>query len=134
MFIALNNYHPNIKFTIEVNPKRFLDTKIERINNKLQFSVYDNKNKLPFHWTSSVPKKYKRNAITGELHRSQKISDDFMSEVERIKIKYLNAGYPYRFVNSVIKSFNNREEEDQIIPSWLFEDTPLLKRPSFIAA
>ena len=28
LFEALNNFHPNIKLTIEVNPVKFLDTKI----------------------------------------------------------------------------------------------------------
>ena len=28
LFEALNNFHPNIKLTIEVNPEKFLDTKI----------------------------------------------------------------------------------------------------------
>ena len=31
-FDRLNNYHPNIKLTIEVNPSRFLDTKLTNIN------------------------------------------------------------------------------------------------------
>ena len=28
----LSNYHPNIKFTIEENPCKFLDTKLTKIN------------------------------------------------------------------------------------------------------
>ena len=28
MFNRLNNYHPNIKLTIELNPSKFLDTKL----------------------------------------------------------------------------------------------------------
>ena len=42
----LNSY-PNIKLTIEVNPSRFLDTKLTNINGTYEFSVYE-KNKTPF--------------------------------------------------------------------------------------
>ena len=28
LFEALNNFHPNVKLTIQVNPEKFLDTKI----------------------------------------------------------------------------------------------------------
>ena len=77
--------------------------------------------KLPFHWSSAVPKKYKRNVINGELHRAKKISSNFELEKRRILTKFKTAGYPIRFINSVIRSFENREEE-QIIPNWLFEE------------
>ena len=33
LFDALNSYHPYIKFTLEQNPKRFLDTQIIKENN-----------------------------------------------------------------------------------------------------
>ena len=42
----LNSY-PNIKLTIEVNPSRFLDTKLTNISGTYEFSVYE-KNKTPF--------------------------------------------------------------------------------------
>ena len=32
LFDQLNSYHPNIKLTIEVNPSKFLDTKLTNIN------------------------------------------------------------------------------------------------------
>ena len=31
LFDQLNNYHPNIKLTIEVNPSKYLDTKLTNI-------------------------------------------------------------------------------------------------------
>ena len=34
VFDALNLYHPNKKFTLGQNPKRFLDTQIIKENNK----------------------------------------------------------------------------------------------------
>ena len=80
----LNSYHPNLKFTIETNPSKFLDTKITRIENTLTFSVAPKESKLSFHWTSAVPKKYKRNIIKGELHRAKRISSNFVTEKNRI--------------------------------------------------
>ena len=46
----------------------------------------------------------------------------FLFEIERIRKKYLKAGYPYRFINSVIDDFQKKKEEEHIIPPWLFEE------------
>ena len=40
LFDQLNNYHPNIKLTIELNPSKFLDTKLSNINGVYKFNVY----------------------------------------------------------------------------------------------
>ena len=34
--------------------------------------------KIPYHWSSAVPKKHKPNAILGVLHRAHKISSNFI--------------------------------------------------------
>ena len=125
LFDKLNSYHPNIKFTLEINPTKFLDTHINRENNRVTYNVYPKESKLPFHWTSSVPKNYKRNIILGELHRASKISSDFDPELKRIKSKFRNSGYPPRFVDSVIRSFNS-EKFEPIIPQWMFEERKAL--------
>ena len=39
LFDALNSYHPDIKFKLEQNPKKFLDTKIIKETNKQGRSV-----------------------------------------------------------------------------------------------
>ena len=90
LFPNLNNYHPNISLTLEVNPKQFLDTSVDFINCETITSVYTKKNKLPVFWSSKIPKRYKRNAIKGELHRASKISSSFNVEVNRIRQKLLN--------------------------------------------
>ena len=36
LFDALNSYHPNIKFTLEQSPKRFLDSQIIKENNRVE--------------------------------------------------------------------------------------------------
>ena len=59
----LNNYHPNINLTLELNWKRFLDTNLKFENGILiQFNI-------------------------GYLHRSRRISTDFTKEKVFIKNK-----------------------------------------------
>ena len=69
LFDRLNSYHPNIKLTIEVNPSKFLDTKLTNTNGTYKFNVYRKNTKQPSPWTSKTPKRYKRNTINGDLHR-----------------------------------------------------------------
>ena len=47
LFDRLNNYHSNIKFTIEVNPSKFLNTKLTNIIGAYKFNVYWKNTKLP---------------------------------------------------------------------------------------
>ena len=80
LFGKLNDYHPNIKLTIKVNPSKFLDTEIMIKNGIIETSVLVKESKIPNHWSSAVTKKYKRNAILGDLHRAHKISSNFELE------------------------------------------------------
>ena len=122
LYDKLNSYHPNIKFSIEIHPSKFLDTHIEINENLVQTSVAAKSTKVPIQWNSAVPKSYKRNNILGDLHRAKAISDDFNTEIQRIRNKYLKADYPIRFIESVIRSFKNKDNEDLLIPPWLFEE------------
>ena len=74
LFKKLNEYHHKIKFTCEVNPHKFLDTVLIRQGDTYKTEVHRKDTKLPTHWLSSIPKKYKRNAIIGDLNRSTRIS------------------------------------------------------------
>ena len=67
-FDALNPYHPNIKFTLEQNPKRLLDTQIIKDNNQIKTQVFVKKSMYSVHCSSKVPFRYKKNVINGELH------------------------------------------------------------------
>ena len=80
----LNSYHPNIKLTMEVNPSKFLDIKLTNINGTYKFNVYQKKTKPPSPWTSKTPKRYKRNTINGDIHRSSRISSNFEEEIPLI--------------------------------------------------
>ena len=121
LFIDLNSYHENIKLTLEINPNKFLDTEIIRTNQGIETQVYNKGKKLPVHWSSKVPYKYKRNAITGELHRAKRIASNFDDETKRIRSKYKDAGYPKHVIENTIKNFN-RKKDELLIPPWLFDE------------
>ena len=127
MFMKINNYHPNIKYTLEVKPERFLDTAMIDRGGIFETEVYSKPNKLPPHWSTKTPKRYKRNAINTELHRAKNISSNFEAEIVKIQTKYEKAGYPPKFINSVVKQFNRRdaekaEQDELLIPENFFEE------------
>ena len=113
LFDELNAYHQNINFTLERNPVKFLDTQFSYNNDEMITAVVSKDNKLPVHWSSKIPKRYKRNTINGELHRAEKIASNFTTELERIRLKFKKASYPKPFVESVITSFVNRGNNPQ---------------------
>ena len=57
LFQELNSNHPKIKYTIEVDPDKFLDTKIIQENCIVTTEVNRKDRKLPVHWTSRIPKR-----------------------------------------------------------------------------
>ena len=72
-------------------------------------------------------KRYKRNAINGDLHCAKRIATDFDNEIVQIKEKFLAANFPPRFLNSVCNdSLNkdNHENTDFIIPPGFFDVKP----------
>ena len=77
----MNSYYRNIKLTIELSLRKFLDIKILRTSNQIQCFMYQKENKKPIHWNSAVPKSYKRNVIIGDVHRAKRISSDFDYEI-----------------------------------------------------
>ena len=98
LFEKLNNYHPNIKLTIDVNPTKFVNTGIMIKNGIIEISVVVKEYKIPNHWSSAVHKKYKQNAILGNIHRAHKSLSNFELEKQRIKKKYLSVNFPYNFI------------------------------------
>ena len=93
LFNDLNNHHQNIKLTLELNPKKFLQTNLEFQNGILITSVHRKETKLPTPWKSKITKKYKRNLIIRDLHRSKRISTDFTKEKNIIKNKLKKPGF-----------------------------------------
>ena len=139
LFKALNSYHKNIKLTIEIDPIKFLDTHLHNKDGTFVTTVYRKETKIPAHWSSQIPKRYKRNSIKVDLHRAKNISTNFEEELKFIRNKFIKADFPVPFINNVIKDFKNQQksvqqnnEEELIIPSYFFEVEPpflLLKLP-----
>ena len=126
---ALNNFHPRLKFTVEEEPSRFLDSKIIlNASRSISTEAFKKPNKYPQHWSSQVPRRYKKNAIICDLHRTFAISDNFECEIAKIKERYLHAGYPAGFIHHVIKEFRFTRQEC-IIPKNFF-DIPEKEKPT----
>ena len=63
-------------------------------------------------WLSRVLKRYRQIAVTGDLHKSRKISSNFEMEIKVIKYKFQNADYLPKFLNSIINQFLTRKNND----------------------
>ena len=108
--------------TVEKKPEIFLDTKIGYSNDIITTEVKRNERKLPVHLSSKVPKWYTRNAIISDLNRARRKASFPADEIPKIE-KFLNADYPYRFINSVINNFEEKSEgtDNYIIPPGFFD-------------
>ena len=103
----------------------FIDTNLE-FQNGILVTSFCKETKLPTPWNSKIPKKYKRNVIIGDLHRSKQLSTDFTKE-KKIKNKFKKVDFPTKYISSVIKSFecnerNKDQQDDFIIPPNLYEE------------
>ena len=106
LFNILNNYHPNMKVSIELNPGAFLDNKRTNINGFYKFNFQRKSIKLKLPWTSKNLKRYKQNTINDDLHRSKRILSKLDEEIPLIKKKFMKAGQPLRFINSANNEFH----------------------------
>ena len=113
LYEALNKYHKNIKLTVEKSPSKFLDTRLLIHNGIYETQVYRKETKTPTHWSSNISKRYKRNAISADLHQPKRISSNFDVEVQIIKSKFKSVDYPLPFTNNVIRTFRERNTVDQ---------------------
>ena len=77
--------HRKIKYTFEVDPDKFFDTKIILENGIVMTEVSWKDRKLPVHLTSRIPKRYKRNSITSDLIRGLHISSFLNDEISKFK-------------------------------------------------
>ena len=58
----------------------------------------------------------RKSSSKGDLHRAKKISSNFKQEVDIIREKFSNVGYPPGFIKSVIDDFKHPEKNELIIP------------------
>ena len=120
LFERLNRYYPNIGFTVEENPDHFLDTAFSYTN---KFNCSEKPGKLPTHWKSEVPTKWKKNCITCALHSAKRISTDFEKDIKTLESSFIKAGYPKRFISHTINNFLiDPSQDENIITDFLFEE------------
>ena len=102
LYERLNNYHPNIKLTIEINPNKFLDTEI--IDNKgvIEMKAYRKITKLPVPWASNIPKRYKRNTRNTDLYCPKRIASNLDNKLVTIRPLAFESSFS---VNRCIKDF-----------------------------
>ena len=105
-FSKKKSYHPNKNLMIDINPSKYVDTKITQNKNEIKCFPHHKDNKLPFHWKSAVPRNYKKNVKVRDLHRGNKISSELQKEISIVKAKYLKAGYPNGFIDFIINDFH----------------------------
>ena len=117
---SFNAYHPNITFTVEENPTHFLDTAFQFKDHSFSTSTYVKPGKLPAHWKSATPVKWKRNTLWGALHRAKRLTTNWEQDLQSVKKRFQHAGYPFNFIQKTIHEFENPKESDTIIPvNWL---------------
>ena len=52
---------------VEINPSKFIGTRMDiKEDGHYNTEVYQEEAKRPIHWSSKVPKRYKRNSIKGD--------------------------------------------------------------------
>ena len=91
LFNRVGNYHLNNTLTMELNPSRFLDTKLTNINSFYKFNVCQESTKLQSPWNSGNSKRNKRNTVNGALQSSKRIPSNFNKEITVITGKYMKA-------------------------------------------
>ena len=115
LFEELNSYNKNI--TLGVNPTKFLDTEFIIEKGEITTQLFTKSTKLPVHWSSKLPVRYKPN----EQNWEKRIVSDFNKELKRIIQKYGNDVFLLRFINERICNFE-RGKEEMIIPEWLLDE------------
>lgn len=83
----------NVKLTMELNPSKFLETKLYNINGFYKFNICWKSKKTIFTLYCLNSKRYKRNTKNGDLDRS-----NLSEEIHLIKEK---ADYSLCFINKV---------------------------------
>ena len=127
---TLNNFHPNISFTHEIEEERkmaFLDVSImKEESGSVQTGVYRKatNNSIYIHWNSYAPKQWKVATLSGMIRRTYEIcsnEDELKKELAHLESVFITTnGYPYHLVSSVMKKA--REQQQQKLKPTSEED------------
>ena len=125
----LNSYHPNIKFTYEVeenNKITFLDVLINRISfNEIEASVYrkESNTDIYINWYSHVPLQWKIGTLQDLVTRAKNISstEDLLNlELEHLKTVFCNIN---DFLKNVVDNIIQQELSKSIKQQDVISDT-----------
>jgi len=115
----LNNLHPKINFTMDINPHEipFLDIKLIRMDNKIISDIYhkntDTFNYLPFK--SCHPRHIKRNIPFTLARRIRMLCEEKntrKTRYEELKKRLTNKGFPDFIIDEGIRKAENITDEE----------------------
>ena len=119
---ALNNFHPNIKFTHETEKDGqipFLDVLLKRKQDgMIETTIYrkPTNNNVYIHWQSYAPKEWKIGTLYGIIRRAYEICSTEEGKLE--ELKFLKTvftetnGYPHYLVISALEKIKERYEAE----------------------
>ena len=110
---TLNNCHPSVKFTIEVERNAslpFISIELLNLAPRIKTKVYVKliNTGLILHHQSHILNLYKRSLITTMLDRAYRISSDwsyFSQECDRLETVFLKLKYPKHLFNLAVRQF-----------------------------
>ena len=82
-------------------------------NSSITSKVHRRVTKLAADWSSSIPKRYKENAMHGDCCRAERVSSNFSNEKILIRQMCDNTGYPSPFINSAIRAYEHKQNRRQ---------------------
>lgn len=84
-FKKSNLHQGKIKLSIDIHPRKGLDTEIIRTKDAFTAQVYNKPKSFPVHWSSMISTKFKCDVMTTDLHRAKLIATDFWMETDRVR-------------------------------------------------
>lgn len=111
---SLNNWHANIKFTLDAesdSTMNFLDVRVEKEQNGFSTSVFRKPQNpgLFMRWDSSHSKVYKKRLMSTMLSRAFKLCSTsvlFDRECDNLFRMFRESGYPVNVIKSAFRRFN----------------------------
>ena len=118
---AINSFHPNIKFTHEIEKDgkiAFLDVLLMRKDTgNIETSVYrkPTNNSIYIHWNAYGPRQWKVGTLSGIIRRAYDICSTDESRTSELKFiadvfTQIN-GYPQYVVNSMLNKFEEKHKD-----------------------
>ena len=84
-FKKSNLHQGKIKLSIDIHPKKGLDTEIIRTKDAFTTKVYNKPKSFPVHWSSMISTKFKCDVIITDLYRAKLIATEFWMETDKVR-------------------------------------------------